>query len=85
MSKKSEQVDFSEALPEAKLTQILGSTLKCLSESNNYKAFKQCIIPMEAAAASKTDVLQEAATNAGHAVSGAAHAVGDAFKKSVRK
>ena len=44
MSKRREVIDFGSELPAAKLTTVLGATLKCLADNDTYSGFKSCII-----------------------------------------
>ena len=70
MSKKREIIKFNEgALPDEKITQILGATLTCLATSNNYTDFKNCLIVQPESEPTVMDQVGETVESATEAVS----------------
>lgn len=83
MSKRREVINFTEgALPDKKVTEILGATFFCLDKSKTYEEFKGCIInPKGDESNSLTEDAEEAVGTVADSVSNAADSVADSTRK----
>jgi len=89
MSKRREVINFSEGpLPDDKITQIIGATLTCLSQSDSYDKFKSCLF-VQPEGESLVTAAADMVGNAADSVSDAAADVSDSMtfkgKKSFKK